>query len=723
MKKIIAGLCLIGMAGSLPAQHQFTAIVKDHESQELLVGATAHINNNGQGQVADADGRILFDDLPDGTVQIVFRFVGYEPQPITLRFPDDDGQTREVELHPHEEELEEVTVTSTRSSRTIADAPTRVEIIAGEELDEKANMKPGDIRMLLNESTGIQTQQTSATSANSSIRIQGLEGRYTQLLRDGFPLYAGFSGGLSIMQIPPLDLQQVEVIKGSTSTLYGGGAIAGLINLISRRPTNERVTDFMVNLTSAGGIDVSGFYGKKWKKHGLTVFAARNSNAPYDPTDIGLTAIPRFERYTLNPTLYWYPSEATEVSLGLNLSTEDRLGGDLQYIEGPAEHPDRYFERNDTRRATSQFALTHHLSETATLAVKNSVNVFNREIEVPGYRFTGNQLASFTEVNLQVGTETLEWIAGLNLWTDWFQETEPDGVARDQSQSIAGGFVQGTYPFSEQFTLEAGLRSDYVVNYGWIVLPRVSALLKVSPQLTSRLGGGLGYKSPSIFTEEAEARQFQQVLPISVETTALERSIGGNWDVNYRTGLFQDQVILSVNHLLFITRLTEPLLLTRTSEEFYSFRNADGYVLSQGMETNLKLQYQHFKLFVGYTLANVKQHFGDEVMRLPLTAQHRLNNVLVYEVHGKGRIGLEAYYFSPQPLSDGTTGQSYWICGLMMEKVFARFSLFLNFENFLDTRQTRFDTIYTGSLTNPTFRDIYAPVDGFVVNGGIKLTL
>ncbi|WKN44165.1 TonB-dependent receptor [Tunicatimonas pelagia] len=723
MKKIIIGLCLIGLSGSLYAQHRFTAIVKDHHSQEPLVGATAQIKGDPQGQVADVNGQVQFDNLPKGSVQIVFRFVGYEDESITLQFPEDDGQTRTIELHSHEEELEEITVTSTRSSRTIADVPTRVEIIAGEELDEKANMKPGDIRMLLNESTGIQTQQTSATSANSSIRIQGLEGRYTQLLRDGFPLYAGFSGGLSIMQIPPLDLQQVEVIKGSSSTLYGGGAIAGLVNLISRRPTEERVTDFMVNLTSAGGLDLSGFYGKKWKKYGLTVFASRNSNAAYDPTDIGLTAIPQFERYTLNPTLYWYPSEATEVSLALNLSTEDRLGGDLQYIEEPSENSNRYFERNDTRRTTSQFSLTHRFNEQKSLVVKSSFNVFDRDIEIPDYRFTGYQLASFSEVNYQVSTDKLEWIAGLNLWTDRFRETSSFVPERDQDQTIVGGFVQSTYLFSEQFTLEAGLRGDYVVDYGWVALPRISALLKVSPQLTSRLGGGLGYKTPSIFTEEAEEQQFQQVLPIVTESTALERSIGGNWDINYRTGLFQDQMSLSINHLFFVTQLTDPLLLTRTAEGLFAFRNADGYVLSRGMETNLKLQYQHFKLFIGYTLADVKQHFGDEVTPLPLTAQHRLNNVLVYEVHGKGRIGLEAYYFSPQPLSDGTTGQSYWICGLMMEKVFSKFSLFLNLENFLDTRQTRFDTIFTGSVTDPTFRDIYAPVDGFVVNGGVKLSL
>ena len=109
-------------------------------------------------------------------------------------------------------------VSSTRSSRTIKDIPTRIEFIAGEELDEKANMKPGDIRMVLSESTGIQTQQTSATSANSSIRIQGLDGRYTQILKDGFPLFSGYSGGLGLLQTPPLDLKQIEVVKGSAST-------------------------------------------------------------------------------------------------------------------------------------------------------------------------------------------------------------------------------------------------------------------------------------------------------------------------------------------------------------------------------------------------------------------------------------------------------------------------------------------------------------------------
>src|SRR3546814_19052177 len=96
------------------------------------------------------------------------------------------------------------------------------------------------------------------------------------MIRDGFPLYSGFSGGLGLLQIAPLDLQQVEVIKGSSSTLYGGGAIAGLVNLVSKKPTDERQLNFLLNGTSALGLDASAFYAEKFKKTGTTIYAAYN---------------------------------------------------------------------------------------------------------------------------------------------------------------------------------------------------------------------------------------------------------------------------------------------------------------------------------------------------------------------------------------------------------------------------------------------------------------
>jgi outer membrane receptor for ferrienterochelin and colicins len=175
--------------------------------------------------------------------------------------------------------------------------------------------------------------------------------------------------------------------------------------------------------------------------------------------------------------------------------------------------------------------------------------------------------------------------------------------------------------------------------------------------------------------------------------------------------------------LCFYTRLNRPFGLTTNGSTDYQFVNANGNIDTKGMETNLRFTYSDFKLFVGYTYADVNTHFNNMKSWFPLTARHRLNNVLMYEKDEKLKIGLEAYYFSPQKLSDGAIGKSYWTFGLMGEKVWEHFSIFVNFENFTDTRQTKFDTIYTGSINNPTFRDIYAPVDGFVVNGGIKIKL
>lgn len=216
MKFFLSLLFLIFITHISIAQNSITFKVKE-ESGNPLIGANLIIKATTSGTITNEDGIAIFTDLPDGKIEFVISFIGYEEQKIALVFPGDSGKTIEIELEDGEE-LEEVVITATRLSRLIQDIPTRVEAITGEELGEKAAMNSSNIGMLLRETTGVQMQQTSLSSGNMNIRIQGLDGRYTQILKDGFPLYGGFAGGLSIMQIPPLDLKQVELIKGSNST-------------------------------------------------------------------------------------------------------------------------------------------------------------------------------------------------------------------------------------------------------------------------------------------------------------------------------------------------------------------------------------------------------------------------------------------------------------------------------------------------------------------------
>lgn len=721
IKSIIPAIYILS-ASCVYAQNTFKAIVKDGDSKEILIGANAILNKTNNGASSDENGIITISNIPDGAQRITFSYLGYESETKSFSFPLPSDKLIEIFLEQDEEMLEEVVISSTRGTRTIQNIPTRVEFISSEELGEKGSMKPGDIRMLLNESTGIITQQTSATSGNAAIRIQGLDGRYTQILKDGFPVFAGAASGLGLLQTPPLDLKQVEIIKGSTSTLYGGGAIAGLINLISKTPEEKKDLSLHLNGTSGKGLDISGFYGQKFNKIGTTIFASYNRNWAYDPSDTGFTAIPEFDRYVFNPKLFLYLTENTQMSVGLNTMFENRLGGDVKYIKGKGNDTHSYFEKNKTQRHSTQLTFEHKFSEKDRLDLKNSITYFKRNIGVPNYSFEGTQISTFSELSYTRTNQKTEWVTGLNLWTDKFNEKKlTDFQLRDYNQTVMGVFLQNNWEATKWLNLETGLRTDYVPDYGIAVLPRISAHFKITDKFSSRLGGGFGYKAPTIFTEDSERLQYQNVLPIDKDKNKLERSYGLNMDFNYTTSFCEGDITFSANQLFFYTYLNNPLLLQPAADGLYKLNNIAGNTDSKGGETNVKIGYKDFHLYLGYTFTDTKTTENGVKHENILTPKHRFNSILMYEVEDKWKIGLEAYYFSPQKLGDGMKGKQYVVCGFMIEKIWERFSLYANFENFTDRRQTRFDTIYTGSISNPVFRDIYAPLDGFVMNGGIKI--
>src|SRR5690606_14468894 len=193
------------------------------------------------------------------------------------------------------------------------------------------------------------------------------------------------------------------------------------------------------------------------------------------------------ERYSINPKVFVDFDDKTTLNVGLNFTTEDRIGGDIKYIEGNGDATHQYFENNESQRFSTQLSFVRKLSETSSINLKNSINHFDRTIEIPGYEFDGVQSSTFTELNYSTNAEKLEWIAGVNLWTDDFAENQTTATpVRDYTQTTLGAFVQNTVSFSEKVSLESGLRGDYVIDYGFALLPRVSLLYKASPAFSSR---------------------------------------------------------------------------------------------------------------------------------------------------------------------------------------------------------------------------------------------
>jgi iron complex outermembrane receptor protein len=469
------------------------------------------------------------------------------------------------------------------------------------------------------------------------------------------------------------------------------------------------------------------------------MFAARNTQREYDPGKTGFSALPNYERYTVNPRLNVYLNPTATLTVGAMGNWENRIGGDMQVLDGRTDNTHQYFERNRSDRLASQLQFDKRF-ERSVLTLKNSVSYFNRVITQPDYRFAGHQVASFTEASYtHTGTRS-EWIGGGNLWTEQFTEDgtgqgpsspAPSSLGRNYQYVTVGAFAQNNYNLRPWLTLETGLRGDYHNRFGFFALPRVSALFKLSDRLTSRLGGGLGYKAPTIFTEDAESVAFRNVRPIDPATAQAETSVGGNVDVNYHTTLF-DIIDVSINQLFFYTKLNHALVLDipaiitpRPSTAVYQFTNANGPIDSRGLETNLRLSYEAVKLYAGYSLVDTRRRYSGAEFNsaIPLTAKHRVNLVAVYELEGKFRLGLEAYYIGPKPLSTGETSRSYWLMGLMGERRWKHFSVFINFENILDIRQDRYQAVILPPLNRPSFREVWAPLEGFVANGGLKLFL
>ncbi|QNF31191.1 TonB-dependent receptor (plasmid) [Adhaeribacter swui] len=723
MKKILI-ILLLCSSNLLYAQNSFTAVIKDDKSGEALIGASAIIKQLMLGATSNANGRLTIPNIPDGTYIISFSYIGFIEARKEITFPlADPNEIFAISLEPSGLSLGEVTVTATRTNSRIEDIPIRVEVIGQEEIEEKANMKPGNISMLLSESSGIQTQQTSATSGNISIRIQGLDGRYTQILKDGFPLYSGFSSGLSLMQIPPLDLKQVELIKGASSALYGGDAVAGIINLVSKTPTETPEWSVLLNQTHKGGRDVSSFFSNRKEKLGITFLASQSTQNAYDVNKEGFTDLPELQQNTLSPKAYYYINDSTTLSLGITSSFETRSGGDIFAIKDQPTAQNAFVERNRSSRHFSQLRFDKKLQHNRNLTFKNSFSYFQRNISVLDVAFGGKQLSSYTEASYLLPSAHNTAVIGVNLNSDAFRENQRlNPLTRNYSYVTAGAFIQNDWRVQDNFTVQAGLRTDLQSKYGAFVLPRLSLLYKFTPRWSARAGGGLAYKTPTIFNADTEQLAFQNVASIAPDVKA-ERAAGANMDVNYNGVLF-DEVSFSFNQAFYYTRLKYPLLAhADVNTNIISYGNAPQPIDTRGFETNVRFAVEDFKFFAAYTFINTLKRYDPEQRHLELTPKHKLVLTLVYEKEKSFRGGLEGFYTGQQYLSNGQRSPDYWVMGLMGEKMFKHFSLIANLENFTDTRQTRFGQVVLPPYKRPSFRQIYAPLDGFIANLAVKVTL
>lgn len=337
---------LFSFVKEVQAQNQFRCRVIDATNSRPLEGSSIIPTNTKTGAIADSNGIATLKNISDGTLVFTVSHIGYSSQTVKFIFPMDSIAV--IRLSPsEEEEEEEVIVSSSRTGTRIENLPTKVEVLGAEEVDEEAGLVPGNISSLLGDVAGIQIQKISAATGNVEMRVQGLPGKYTQLLKDGMPLFGGYAGSFSVLQIPPLDLKQIEIVKGASSTLYGAGAIAGMINLISKQPKEGSFEKtFLLNQSSLKESNVNVYLANRKGKTGFTFFTGTNYQKAVDVNKDGFSDVPSIKSFFFHPVLFIYPNKNNTVSIGYNGVTEDRKGGDMLVLQNKKDNLHQYFVKN-----------------------------------------------------------------------------------------------------------------------------------------------------------------------------------------------------------------------------------------------------------------------------------------------------------------------------------------------------------------------------------------
>ncbi|CAN5817348.1 hypothetical protein BH18ACI5_BH18ACI5_02550 [soil metagenome] len=670
----------------------------------VVEGVTHKTDDKGMISVSIAAGKIRIDVVRQGFV------------PATTVQELQPGQQHAViiELQRQPTVEEEVTViATTRTDSRLEDSPMRVEVLSRDEIEEKMLMTPGDIVMMLNEMGGMRVQATSPSLGAASVRIQGMRGRYTRFLSDGLPLFGEQVGALGLLQIPPMDLGQVEVIKGVASSLYGAGAMGGVVNLISRRPGKEPLREILINRSTRGGTDGVAFLASPLSKQwSTTVLASGHWQERTDVDDDTWADLPGYARGVFRPRLFWDGGNGSTFFATAGLTVEDRQGGSLSGTTLPAAGV-AYPEALETIRMDAGtvgqrlFRGRYVVTARAAFAQQRHEHKFGEILERDRHNTAFGEIA----VRGRIGRQT--WVAGAAIEHDGYEPIDLPGF--EHTFTVPGVFVQDDLEISRWLSISASGRLDHHSEYGTFFSPRLAALLR-SGGWNGRVSVGTGFFGPSALTEETEAAGLTRlVIPRALRA---EEGRSASIDVTRTHGP------ASVTVTLFGSRVDHPIDVDRS--EGLVLTNLPDASTNVGVELIGTLRHAPFSLTTSYTFVRSRELEAGARINASLTPRHSAGIVGMWEREDVGRVGVEWYYTGVQRLEENPfrdQSESYVIVGLLAERQFGPLRLFVNGENLTGVRQTRWDPLIRPerAADGRWTVDAWAPLEGRNVNGGIRL--
>src|SRR5262245_33114071 len=699
----------------LLAQQSSTGVVEITIQESMGMVGGLLVRSSGQTARTDAQGMARLT-LPVGRRVLSITQLGYKPIEVTLMVIADSVVKSKVTVEMMEMKMDPVRVSATRTERLTEETPIRVEVLDEMEVDENTLMAPSGITMLLNETPGLRVQQASPTLGTGSVRILGLPGQYTVMLADGLPLYGGAASALGPLDVSPVDLQRVEIIKGAASSLYGGQALGGVINHAWKPPPGKSEVRF--NRRTLGVTDAATWLSRRLNENvGASLLASGTMQTAFDRDHDGWADQPRARRWNVRPRMTAVDSRGRSFFVTAGLGYDGRDGGTLGGAVTPTGATFRESLMSQRADVGARAIIPLHGSADVSFRFAVSGNRRRREFG-PGPIEHDGTTTGFLEVTRSAVASGATMLFGSTLQLDKFENS----LNRQYDHSW---WTPSLFATAERkvgpLVLSVSARGDAHPQAGNQFTERVAALAKPAEGWSVRLSAGNGFAPPTATTEETEAIGLRAIRPDA--ELRRERSYGSMLDVNGQ--LAGAEVLVTA----FGSIIDEVIQLADAGDDSGEgiLTNASGSTRIAGLESAAIWRFDGGKFLAtyGYMKGSRPDAISGARESLPLVPRHHVGGDLMFERPGVYRGGIEGIWYGAQALDDNpyrSRSKPYLYLMAIAVRQFGALEVVANFENLLNVRQTATDRLVrpTPTTGGRWTTDVWAPLEGFMANVALR---
>ena len=590
---------------SLFAQQKISGKVLSSKGTPLEF-ANVLIKETNQGAVTDGSGKFQLEVVEKGPFTLQISLLGYQNLVSVVELPVDELEFPLISL---DTQLDEIVVSGTLQEVSRLDSPVPVEVYKSSFF--RANPAPSLFESFQN-INGVRPQVNCNICNTGDIQINGLAGPYTMILIDGMPIVSGLATVYGLSGIPQALIDRIEVVKGPASTLYGSEAVAGLINVITKRPENAPLVSLDAFGSTWGELNldlgIKSSFGKNIQS--LTGINTFWYDTPIDYNQDGMTDLTLQKRFSVFQKLQITQKKGNILSLAGRYINEDRWGGQMNWT--PAFRGGDVIYGESIRTQRWEFFGNYQLPVKEQLNFQFSANGHNQDSYYGNVFYGADQRIGFGQLtwNKLVGKNQL--LAGAAYRLTYYDDSTPATAESNGQENspfvthLPGLFLQNELKLSPTQSLLGGIRYDYNTVHGSIWSPRLNyKISSADKSLIWRTSVGNGFRVANVFTEDHAALTGARQVVFEEELNP-ERS----WNVNTNLvkKIYSDRGnYFGLEGSVFYTQFSNQIIPdyeTNPNQIIYS--NLDGTSRSQGASFNFDgLWANGFKLLAGVTLMDV----------------------------------------------------------------------------------------------------------------------